>query len=153
MALLSCLARLLSVLLICLTAAGSLAAEARPDALGIVFSEIEKRIIRDYYGDPEHRRDADQGKNGKSKGAGGDPPPGLAKRATLPPGLARQVERNGTLPPGLARRNLPADLDLRLPRRRDDIRRVIVDRDVVLIEEATGLVLDVIEGVLQETAK
>jgi hypothetical protein len=34
-------------------------------------------------------------------------PPGLAKRDRLPPGLERQVERNGTLPPGLQKRVQP----------------------------------------------
>src|SRR5215475_5454143 len=31
-------------------------------------------------------------------------PPGLAKKDRLPPGLERQLMRNGTLPPGLQKR-------------------------------------------------
>ena len=34
-------------------------------------------------------------------------PPGLAKREQLPPGLQKQLERNGTLPPGLEKRVQP----------------------------------------------
>ncbi|HYX68733.1 MAG TPA: hypothetical protein VE825_06350 [Terriglobales bacterium] len=34
-------------------------------------------------------------------------PPGLAKREQLPPGLQKQLERNGTLPPGLQKRVQP----------------------------------------------
>ena len=34
-------------------------------------------------------------------------PPGLAKREQLPPGLEKQLERNGTLPPGLEKRVQP----------------------------------------------
>jgi hypothetical protein len=75
-------------------------------------------------------------------------PPGLAKRDTLPPGLARQIEKNGTLPPGLAKRDLPADLESRLPRRRGGQRRIVVDDDVVLIEDATDRILDVLEDVV-----
>jgi len=44
-------------------------------------------------------------------------PPGLAKRDRLPPGLERQLQRNGTLPPGLQKRvqPFPQDLTRRLP--------------------------------------
>lgn len=82
------------------------------------------------------------------KGKGATMPPGLAKRDALPPGLEKHVERHGTLPPGLAKRDLPADLEDLLPRRRKGLVRKIVGEDVVLLEEATGLVLDVLEGVL-----
>src|SRR5207302_1565893 len=37
----------------------------------------------------------------------GSLPPGLAKKNHLPPGLERQLQRNGTLPPGLQRRVQP----------------------------------------------
>lgn len=86
-----------------------------------------------------HAKGKGKGK-GKSKGL----PPGLAKRAELPPGLAKR----DTLPPGLAKRDLPDDLKSNLPPKLDGTKRVVVDRDVVLIEEATGIVLDVIRDVL-----
>ncbi|MDE3165012.1 MAG: hypothetical protein KGN36_04325, partial [Acidobacteriota bacterium] len=44
-------------------------------------------------------------------------PPGLAKRSDLPPGLEKQLRRNGTLPPGLQKKLVafPPDLERRLP--------------------------------------
>ena len=102
------------------------------------FSELEKQLTRDFF-----RR---QGGNfrGKSKQF----PPGLAKRQTLPPGLARQIQRNGTLPPGLAKRDLPPDLASRLPALPPGQRRLIVGNDVVLVERTSGLILDVLRGAL-----
>jgi len=77
-------------------------------------------------------------------------PPGLAKRGSLPPGLQKQLERNGTLPPGLAKRDLPDDLKSKLPPVPEGLERVIADESVVLIEKATGKILDVIQGVLKK---
>ncbi|MFQ5893319.1 MAG: hypothetical protein ACE5H5_03305 [Nitrospinota bacterium] len=105
-----------------------------------VFSEIERRIIERYFGKDENGKK----KKGKSKSL----PPGLAKRATLPPGLAKHVQRHGTLPPGLQKRTLPAKLEALLPPGAPGTKRVIVGNDVMLIEKATGLILDVIEDVL-----
>lgn len=85
----------------------------------------------------------DKGK-GKSKGL----PPGLAKRDSLPPGLQKQLDKNGRLPPGLAKRDLPADLAAKLPKRSDDQEVSVVEGDVVLIDKATGVILDVIKDVV-----
>ncbi len=65
-------------------------------------------------------------------------PPGLAKRESLPPGLQRQLERNGTLPPGLQKRvqPLPAFCETDLPRLPRDLERVIFGRRVMLIDAA-----------------
>jgi hypothetical protein len=117
-----------------------------------VFSEVEKRVIRDFFNDRTRKHgEADKVKGAASdKGKSKSMPAGLAKRDELPPGLERHVERFGTLPPGLAKRDLPYDLDRLLPRRAAGLSRKIVGSDVVLIEEATGLVLDVVEGVLGE---
>ncbi len=114
-----------------------------------VFDEIEKRIIRDYFG----KKDAageDEKKKGKGHGKGksGSMPPGLAKRGSLPPGLQRQLDQKGRLPPGLAKRELPADLHFKLKPAAPGTERAIVDGAVVLIERATGKVLDAIEGVV-----
>ena len=144
-----------------------------------VFNEIEKRIIKEYFGKRRASRDDDddddrdddddddddddrkgkkakknKGKKGKGgrgagKGKSGKLPPGLAKRKNLPPGLARHLTEKGELPPGLARRDLPEDLASDLPAAKEGQKRLVVDRDVVLIEEATGRVLDVIIDVLK----
>ncbi len=124
-----------------------------PDLADIVFSEIEKRLVQDYYQGGALRAPdaAARIKAAKPKqGAGGNrrQPPGLARRATLPPGLARQLETRSTLPPGLAKRDLPADLTSRLPFPLPGTERVIVDNDVLLIQQATGLILDILEDVI-----
>jgi hypothetical protein len=100
------------------------------------FLPEERRIIQDYY---HHAA--------PSKGL----PPGLAKRrGKLPPGLQKQLDRNGKLPPGLQKRlePLPADLDRRLPQLPQSWERVILERDVVLIDRRTNRILDIIENVV-----
>ena len=63
-------------------------------------------------------------------------PPGLAKRDSLPPGLDKQVERNGTLPPGLQKRTqpLPDVCNARLPRLPADWTRVVLGGRVLLLD-------------------
>jgi len=93
-----------------------------------------RRLIEDYY---RH------GKKGKAKGL----PSGLAKRGgNLPPGLQKHREQNGQVPPGLQKR-LPADLDSRLPRLPDSWERVVLERDVILIDRRTNRILDIIENI------
>jgi hypothetical protein len=105
-----------------------------------VFSEIEKRLIRDYLQTKKGERDNKAHSKAKTM------PHGLAKRDELPPGLAQHVARWGTLPPGLEKRDLPYHLESRLPKLKPGLARKIVGNDVVLIERATGLVLDILEG-------
>jgi hypothetical protein len=100
------------------------------------FLPEERRIIVNYYRS-----------EGPSKGL----PPGLAKRGgKLPPGLQKHLDKNGTLPPGLQKRlePLPHDLDLRLPRLPDYWERVILGRDVILVDRRTNRILDIIENVI-----
>jgi hypothetical protein len=102
------------------------------------FSSDERRIIENFY---------NQGKKAKKKGL----PPGLAKRGgNLPPGLQKKLDRDGKLPPGLQKRlePLPVDLDRRLPRLPEYYERVILERDVVLIDRRTNRILDIIEDVI-----
>jgi hypothetical protein len=102
------------------------------------FSAEERRIIEDYY----HK-----GKPSKKKGL----PPGLAKRGgNLPPGLQKKLDRDGKLPPGLQKRlePLPTDLGRRLPRLPEQWERVILDRDVILVDRRTNRILDIIEDVI-----
>ena len=75
-------------------------------------------------------------------------PPGLAKRDSLPPGLARHLEKYGTLPRGLELRGLPEQLEARLPDPGPGRKRVVVDDDVLLIETRTGKVLDILIDVI-----
>lgn len=150
----------------------SVQAQSTVDVIaGGIFSEIEKRIIREHYGvdpnvvntddtapewavkngdDDEDDGQKSKGKNknkgkGKSKGL----PPGLAKRAELPPGLARQLKEKGRLPAGLAKRDLPEDLMAKLGKRPTSQEVTIIDGDVVLADVATGIILDVIKDVVR----
>jgi Ni/Co efflux regulator RcnB len=114
-----------------------------------VISEIERRTIGRYYNGDRYENYEEEyghgkGKKGKNKGL----PPGLAKRDQLPPGLQKHLDERGALPPGLAKRDLPSDLRSALPWRIGE-EFLIIDDDVVLIERATGVVLDVLENVLR----
>ncbi len=121
------------------------------DLAAIVFTEVERRIIEEFFGkDIGQQAEAKESKDkGKDKGKAQEMPPGLAQRDQLPPGLARHLEKYGTLPPGLEKRRLPGDLESLLPRARPGTERVIVDDDVFLIQKATGLVLDILLDVIK----
>jgi len=66
----------------------------------------------------------------------GELPPGLAKRDRLPPGLERQVQRNGQLPPGLQKRvqSMPGVCTARLPRLPADWSRVLLGSRVLMLD-------------------
>lgn len=74
-------------------------------------------------------------------------PPGLARKESLPPGLAKQLRRKGTLPPGLQKKvvGFPVDLDARLSPLPPGYRRVVVDRWAMIIATATNVIWDIIE--------
>jgi hypothetical protein len=102
------------------------------------FLADERRTIEQYYS---------RGTKGKAKGL----PPGLAKRGgNLPPGLQKHLAKNGQLPPGLQKRlePLPVDLDRQLPSLPEQWERVIVERDVILLDRRTNRILDIIENVV-----
>ncbi len=65
-------------------------------------------------------------------------PPGLARRESLPPGLERQLQRNGTLPPGLQKRlqPFPADLNRQLPLPPAGVSRMFLGRRALLLDQA-----------------
>lgn len=69
-------------------------------------------------------------------------PPGLAKRDRLPPGLERQIQRNGTLPPGLQKKvqALPGECSIGLPRLPASWERVILGSRVILLDPARRIV-------------
>lgn len=120
------------------------AAQTRTSVIDDVFSEFERQIIDRYLhrhaqheDDDKPDKDKKVKKNKKDKKA----PPGLAKRSSLPPGLAKR----DTLPPGLAKRDFPPDLLEQLPPAKRGTERVLVGDNAVLIEVATGRVLDIIE--------
>ena len=69
-------------------------------------------------------------------------PPGLAKKDHLPPGLERQLQRNGTLPPGLQKRvqPLPGSCAARLPRLPRDWARVVLSGRIILLDPRQRIV-------------
>lgn len=117
-----------------------------------LFSELEKQIMKRYFGvdSASTREGTEKSSTSKSKGKKSNKgkkkglPPGLAKRKELPPGLAKRK----SLPPGLAKRELPERLEEQLPKPAPGTERVIIEGSVILIEKATNKVLDILENVV-----
>jgi hypothetical protein len=107
--------------------------EEHGQAVQIIFTDHDRRIIRDYF-----------------RSGYGNLPPGLAKRGGhLPPGLEKHLHRNGQLPPGLQKRvePFPHDLEMRLPRLPSLMVRVVLGRTALILDERHNI-LDVIDDVL-----
>ena len=114
----------------------------------------------DRYQSRRHDRDDDQGEDYDGRGPSGFSdserhiigsclvddraglPPGLAKKDRLPPGLERQLQRNGTLPPGLQKRvqPLPSSCDSRLPRLPREWSRVVLSGRIILLDPRMRIV-------------
>jgi hypothetical protein len=70
----------------------------------------------------------------------------LAKRGDdLPPGLEKQLQRNGHLPPGLEKKlnPFPAELERRLPPLREGLMRGVIGDSAIIMERKTSRILDV----------
>lgn len=107
----------------------------RQAAQGRAFGKDQEKKIRDWFSNPSNLKGL---------------PPGLAKREELPPGLQRHLERNGTLPTGLQKKvqPLPAKLESQLPKTPAGVKRVVVAGNVVLLEERTSKILDILNEVV-----
>ena len=103
-------------------------------SVAIIFTSQEREIVSDWFW---------SNRNGL--------PPGLAKRESLPPGLQKHLRRNGTLPPGLQKKltPLPYGLDSRLARLPADYLRVVIGRDMILLDRRNNAILDVISNVIR----
>jgi hypothetical protein len=77
-------------------------------------------------------------------------PPGLAKRDRLPPGLEKQLRERGTLPPGLQKKiqPLPVALERQLRPLPTGWRRVVIAGNVILMNERTATVYDIIRNAI-----
>jgi len=95
--------------------------------LGAVLSDDERRIIHRYFG--EH-------------------PDSVGKVKELPPGIRKKLARGGAMPPGIAKQALPDGLHRQLPPR-DGQHYEIIGTDVVLVETATRVIVDVLKDVLR----
>jgi hypothetical protein len=111
---------------------------ARRDDIGVgvsvSFGSAEVRIIREWFSDRRNLSGL---------------PPGLAKRESLPPGLQKQLQRNGSLPPGLEKKiqPLPRELEVRLPQLPDGRRRVVISGSVILMDKNQNRILDIVANV------
>lgn len=145
-----------------------------PSTTGSVFSDIEKRIIEEYYRvkarvtgtDPQTPSSSTAPKKagGTMRGlpkevgkaddddSAGKGKKDRAKPATPPPGLAKKDElppglaKKDKLPPGLKRDPLPSDLATKLPAPKPGTERLLIGDDLVLIDKKTSVVLDFIKG-------
>jgi hypothetical protein len=111
---------------------GGVIVQTPGSTVSVVFSDRDRQIIGDYYARYKAKK----------------VPPGLAKKDQLPPGLARQVVKNGTLPPGLQGRALPQDLETRLSRLPDGYKRVIIGTKIAILNTATRVIADIIADVV-----
>jgi hypothetical protein len=77
-------------------------------------------------------------------------PPGLAKKEKLPPGLERQLRERGKLPPGLQKKiqPFPPALERELRVLPTGWRRAVIAGNVVLMNERTAVVYDIIRNVI-----
>jgi len=98
----------------------------------LIFSDQDREKVNHYY---------------KSRRKAKKIPPGLAKKEELPPGLQKHIQKYNELPPGLEGRRLPPDLDTSLTRLPKGYIRLKVGSDVVLMNEITRVVFDVIWNV------
>lgn len=85
-------------------------------------SDVEIRIIRDYFAARSEK-----------------PKP-------LPPGIAKNLARGKPLPPGIAKKSAPADLVRRLPKR--DGARWILAGDTMVLVDVSGVVRDIVKALL-----
>jgi len=107
--------------------------EGSPESEIIIFTRQERVIVTDWF------------RTGR-----GDLPPGLAKRDRLPPGLEKHLRERGSLPPGLQKRMqpLPFELERQLHRLPTGYRRVVIGRNVILMNEETSVVYDIIRDAI-----
>lgn len=118
--------RLLPAALACALLLPAIPATAA-DLEEIVFSAVEKQIIRDYY--REH--------GGKQKGKG--------KPKGLPPGIVKNLQRGKPLPPGIAKQRLPDALNAKLPPPPKGHERIVIDGRILLVDIATRVIRDKLE--------
>ncbi len=100
---------------------------------GIIFTDQERTVITNWF-----RRNHS------------DLPPGLAKRDRLPPGLEKHLRERGTLPPGLQKRvqPLPFELERQLRRLPRGYRRAVLGGNVILMNEETSVIYDIIRDAI-----
>jgi hypothetical protein len=135
---------LAAAFLVALTMAALSSRAATPSlaqADAVLLTDAEKGIIGRYF---QRQYDLWLATRAAGKSTHGALPPGLAKKGTLSPGLAGQLQRNGTLPTGVTKHELPDDLLAQLQPRPAEYEFIVVDDRVLLIQTATNLILDML---------
>jgi len=114
--------------------AGAAPPPAAIAAASVLFTNQERALILNWFRD--HRAGL---------------PPGLAKRDRLPPGLEKQLQQRGQLPPGLEKRMhpLPFELERQLSGLPAGYVRVVIGASVVLMNQETRIVADIIRSAVQ----
>ena len=133
------------ILVLVLTMVGGVgAAVSVQGKVEIVFTPQERQMIREYYS----KEIIEQAGGVKGKGKKGLPP-GLAKKEKLPPGIRKQLQRNGTLPPGLEKKMepLPKEVEVRMKQLPPEYTRVVIGTDVIILDKTTQKILDIIHDV------
>jgi hypothetical protein len=131
---------------------------AGPSVADIVIDEAARHVLRNYYernadawviahpdDEDEDGNGGNNKKNKKNKNKHKDIPPGIAKKGSLPPGIYKQLVRNGQIPPDVRYHPLPPDLIVQLPPLAPAYQYVIVDDRVLLIQAATRAIMDVLQ--------
>ena len=108
---------------------GTIAVEDKDFRASLIFSAYDREKIIHHYKKDRERQGI---------------PPGLAKKQELPPGLQKHIKKHGKLPPGLEARRLPESLEKTLERLPEGYVRMKVGGDVVLMDEKTRVVFDVV---------
>jgi hypothetical protein len=100
-------------------------------SVSVSIGSHDQRVIREWFSNPSNLKGL---------------PPGLAKRETLPPGLQRQLVRNGQLPPGLQKKiqPLPPALEVVLAPLPEGRKRVFISGSVILLDQRKNLILDMV---------
>jgi len=106
----------------------------RSISIVVGFGVEERRYILDWFHDSDNLRAL---------------PPDLANREQLPPSLQQLLAKDGKLPPGLENKlqPLPGVLEGILPKLPDGNRRILVGDNVILLDDATSSIVDIIAGV------
>lgn len=103
--------------------------------IDVVFSDNDARIIRAWYRD--HGGDHVGYHSPKAKG-----------KKSLPPGIAKNLQRGKPLPPGIAKQALPSGLDELLGPPPRGYERLELAGKILLVEVATRVIHDVLEDLV-----
>ncbi|MBW2466709.1 MAG: hypothetical protein JRF02_05360 [Deltaproteobacteria bacterium] len=106
---------------------GAVVVESEEFRVAVVFSDSDRRKIREYY-----------------RNKGKTLPPGLAKKHPSHPGLRNHIQKHRDLPAGIEGMRLPLELEETLSRLPSEYIRVRIAGDVILLHERTRYVLDVL---------